>query len=178
VSEVPNVSNGSVSSRIVPSGYDVREVANFVLDVADENGERMTNLSLNKILYFLHSAFLHQFRRPLVSAKIEAWDHGPVFREVYHQFKKYGRQPITDRAHRVNPHTGGYEIAAPSFTAEEVQFLRSHAHELLKISPGKLVDMSHVKDGPWHMARFNNGTINPGVEITNDAILSDTEPRH
>lgn len=171
------MTKGSISLRS-PAGRDVREVANFVLDLAERNVEQVTNLSLNKIIYFLHSAYLHQFRSPLVSAKIEAWDHGPVFREVYHQFKKYGREPITGRAHRVNPVTGDYQVAIPSFSAEEFDFLEAHAEQLLKISPGRLVDMSHVKDGPWHMARFNNGIINPGVEITNDAILSDTEPRH
>jgi uncharacterized phage-associated protein len=173
-----DVTDYSPSSRSVAAGRDVREVANFVLDLADRNDERVTNLSLNKIIYFLHSAYLHQFRLPLVSAKIEAWDHGPVFREVYHQFKNYGRAPISGRARRVNAGTGDYEIAIPTFSAEESDFLNSHAQQLLRISPGKLVDMSHVKDGPWHMARFNNGIINPGVEITNDAILSDTEPRH
>lgn len=160
------------------AGYDVRAVANLVLEVAQRNNKQISNLSLNKILYFLHSAFLHQFRRPLVSAKIEAWDHGPVFREVYHQFKAFGRDPIVGRASRLDLITGTYAPAAIDLPATESEFLSAQTLELLRIPPGKLVDMSHVKDGPWHRARFNNGVVNPGVEITNDSILADVQLRH
>ena len=159
-------------------GYDVRAVANLVLEVAEKNGRQISNLSLNKILYFLHCAFLHQFRRPLISAKIEAWDHGPVFREVYHQFKAFGRDPIVGRARRLDLITGAYVAAAVDLPSTEAEFLSAQALELLRIPAGKLVDMSHVKDGPWHRARFNNGVVNPGVEITNESILADVQLRH
>lgn len=159
-------------------GYDVRAIANLILEVAEENNKEISNLSLNKILYFLHCAFLHQFRRPLISAKIEAWDHGPVFREVYHQFKAFGRDPIAGRARKLDLITGAYAAAAVDLPARESEFLCGHALELLRIPPGKLVDMSHVRDGPWHRARFNNGTVNPGVEITNESILADVQLRH
>jgi uncharacterized phage-associated protein len=161
-----------------PNGYDVRGVANLVLDVADKNGRQVSNLALNKILYFLHSAYLHEFRRPLVSAKIEAWDHGPVFREVYHQFKAFGREPIKGRARRLDLMTGDYTTAVIEVPVAEASFLHAQALELLQIAPGKLVDMSHVRDGPWHQARFNNGVVNPGVEITNESILADVQLRH
>lgn len=31
--------------------------------------------------------------------------------------------------------------------------------------------MSHVRDGPWYVARFGGGSVNPGVEITNELII-------
>lgn len=66
---------------------DVRSIANFVLDLAEVQGVGVSNLSINKIVYFLHANFLAKFDEPLVSAKIEAWDYGPVFRELYREFK-------------------------------------------------------------------------------------------
>src|SRR6186713_660153 len=95
--------------------FDVRAVANAILDLAKEEGKGVTNLAINKIIYFLHAAYLHEFRRPLVTAKIEAWDHGPVFREVYHQFKKFGRENIKGRASRIDPTTGSFHIVEPQF---------------------------------------------------------------
>jgi uncharacterized phage-associated protein len=158
----------------------VRVVANFVLAQAFQNGREVSNLSLNKIVYFLHAAFLHQFQKPLVTAKIEAWDHGPVFREIYHQFKRFGRGNITEFARRLNPMSGQYEKADGTFSIEEQKFLATQCTELLKVSAGRLVDMSHVPDGPWHQARFGNGTVNPGVEITNELIaeLAAEQSRH
>lgn len=85
--------------------HDVRAVANAVLELAEANGRGVTNLALNKIIYFLHAGYLHERGVPLVSAKIEAWDHGPVFREIYHQFKKFGRDPVEGRATRLDPTT-------------------------------------------------------------------------
>jgi uncharacterized phage-associated protein len=150
---------------------DVRGIANFILDTANGCNKPVSNLSINKIIYFLHVAFLHKFNRPLVSAKIEAWDHGPVFREVYHQFKKFGREAIENPAQKIDVASGKYVEAKYDMVGDELAFLRARCIELLGISAGKLVDMSHVKDGPWHVARFGNGRVNPGVEITNELIL-------
>lgn len=150
---------------------DVRAIANLIIRIAMAREIPVSNLSLNKIVYFLHEFFLAQFGRPLVSAKIEAWDHGPVFRELYHQFKRFGRETITDLASRIDPATGEREIPETSLSEEECLFLLDNCNKLLEISPGKLVDMSHVKNGPWFRARYGDGRVNPGVEITNDLIL-------
>ena len=154
---------------------DVRGIANYVLKVAHTERQSVSNLSLNKILYFLHVAFLHEFNRPLISAKIEAWDHGPVFREVYHQFKTFGKKPIDCFAKKLDIMSGEYVTAQYSLEKVEEDFLYIHCAQLLKIPVGRLVDMSHVEDGPWSQARFGKGRINPGIEITDDLILAASE---
>lgn len=160
--------------------YDVRGVANFVLDLADGERERVSNLRINKIIYFLHVGFLREFGRPLVSAKIEAWDHGPVFREVYHQFKKFGRSEITSRAAKINISTGLYETASVDLEECEREFIKERCKQLLKVAAGVLVEKSHEEGGPWHIARFGQGRVNPGVEITNELIVGhfSKETRH
>lgn len=47
--------------------YDVRAIANVVLDRAEHLGISVTNLSINKILYFAHGHFLAHFNKPLAS---------------------------------------------------------------------------------------------------------------
>src|SRR5690349_9248551 len=100
--------------------YDVRGVANFVLDRAAKSGVPVTNLSLNKIVYFLHQAFLENYKLPLVSAKIEAWEHGPVFRELYHQFKNFGAGRITTKAKKIDPQSGQYLECVVEIYSEHV----------------------------------------------------------
>src|SRR5215831_13704170 len=90
--------------------HDVRGIANFVLDIADESSRGVSNLSINKIVYFLHAYFLARFGRPLVSAKIEAWDYGPVFRELFREFRSFADKPIKGRAYRIDAKTGEREI--------------------------------------------------------------------
>lgn len=150
---------------------DVRAVANAVLDLAGAEGRGVTNLSLNKIIYFLHAGYLLEHGHPLVTAKIEAWDHGPVFREIYHQFKRFGRESIIGRATRLDPATGAFAEVPDTLSESEWSYVREHVPGLLKLSPGKLVDMSHVRDGPWYVARFGGGRLNPGMEITDELIV-------
>ena len=58
--------------------YDGRAVANFVLDFCDQHQRGITNLSLQKIVYFCHVWSLIEFDRPLVKQRFEAWQYGPV----------------------------------------------------------------------------------------------------
>ena len=150
--------------------YDVREIANLVLEIADGDQIPVTNLDINKIVYFLHGWYLAKTGNPLVSAKIEAWRFGPVFRELYSQFADVGSQPISFRATRRNTTTLEKEVCYPAITTEEFEFLEPLVHQYIRIKTSILVDLSHVPGGPWDKV-FNHDTdINPGMEITNDAI--------
>ena len=53
-------------------------------------GDLMTNLRLQKLLYFAQGWHLARFGRPLFDASIEAWPYGPVVPEVYRAYKEYG----------------------------------------------------------------------------------------
>ena len=44
---------------------DVRALANFILDKADERGISITNMALNKIAYFVHCDYLIEKSDPL-----------------------------------------------------------------------------------------------------------------
>lgn len=46
--------------------HDGREVANYILDYADDNGIPVTNLGLQKITYFCHARFLTSANKPLM----------------------------------------------------------------------------------------------------------------
>jgi len=149
---------------------DPRAIANFVLEVAKKKGFTTSNLALNKIVYFLHGIYLARTGKPLVAAKIEAWQYGPVFREIYHSFKDYGNEAIGAPAQRVDYETGECVDYAYDLGNDEVQMLEPFAEAYLKLKPGRLVDMSHVEDGPWHEAWFHDGVVNPGMQITNESI--------
>ena len=75
---------------------DPRSFANLMLDEGDRLGIELTNLALQKLLYFAHGIFLNESRgKPLVSGYFEAWQHGPVRPAAYKAFKGAGARPIT-----------------------------------------------------------------------------------
>jgi uncharacterized phage-associated protein len=150
--------------------FDVRAIANLVLDVADSRKIEVTNMALNKIVFFVHSDYLIENNRPLVGAKIEAWKHGPVFREIYHEFKRWDNEAILGRAQRVNPDSGELELATEDFEGEET-YLRDLIHRYVDFSAAYLRAISHRSGGPWHKVWGHEGETNPGMQISNDIIL-------
>lgn len=74
------------------------KVANFIIELAKKNKKNVTNLQLQKILFFLQGYSLSHFRTPLIDGKFSKWKYGPVQEEVYHLFRSYGSSPIVDEA--------------------------------------------------------------------------------
>ena len=79
---------------------DVQDVARFFIDLAKrqndlDRGDLMTNLRLQKLLYFAQGWHLARFGRPLFDASIEAWPYGPAVPEAYRAYKEYGREGIS-----------------------------------------------------------------------------------
>src|ERR1700730_189082 len=150
--------------------HDVRAVANFVLELAEKEGRKVTNLSINKIVFFLHSNYLIQFNRPLVSAKIEAWNYGPVFRELYKEFKQFGDQSIKGRAQRLSASTGILEVCELQLSEKDREYLERLARKYIRLSPGNLISLSHEKGGPWDQVWDHNSLSNATMRISDELI--------
>ena len=156
--------------RLVDGVIDVRALANAILDEADALAVTMTNMALNKIAYFVHCDYLLERSQPLVGAKIEAWQHGPVFREVYHEFKRWGDEPINSRATKIDPVTGEPQLAGILVTSEEREYIGQLIQRYIRFSAAYLRAISHVDGGPWHRVWGHDGRANPGMKISNDLI--------
>lgn len=150
--------------------HDVRSIANAVLDRAQKQGVPITNMALNKIVYFVHCDYLIERNDPLVGAKIEAWQHGPVFREIYHAFKRWGDQPIRSRALKVDVETGEANVAVLDIGDNELGYLSGLIDRYLRFSAAQLRAVSHTEGGPWHFVWAHDGEANPGMRITNELI--------
>lgn len=77
--------------------YKVMDIANELLKKAADNGggELLTNLKLQKMLYYEQGFHLAYFNEPLFEESIEAWQYGPVVPVVYDYYKKCGRNVIS-----------------------------------------------------------------------------------
>lgn len=119
---------------------DMVEFAKHVIAVANDNSNGITNLQLQKIMYFAIKDYLTQ-NGLKAKAKIEAfynepfetWDYGPVVPGVYYQYKYYGNMLITD--------LGTYE---PTFRDFDESIKNN-----LEVNVFDLVEKSHQQP-LWH----------------------------
>lgn len=73
------------------------DVAEYFLYLAGEDfaaTEPMTHLKLQKLVYYAQGFSLALRGVPLFDEPILAWQHGPVVREVFDTYRRYGRGPI------------------------------------------------------------------------------------
>lgn len=72
--------------------YKVLDIANKLLAKAENvcGGDLMSNMKLQKMLYYEQGYHLAVFKTPLFEEDIEAWMYGPVVPSVYEHFRQYG----------------------------------------------------------------------------------------
>ncbi|HJJ98772.1 MAG TPA: DUF4065 domain-containing protein [Methanocorpusculum sp.] len=150
-------------------------VADFFVDLANHMvDENMTNLRVNKMLYYAQAYSLVRFGKPLFSEDIQAWEYGPVVPSVYHTFQKFGRDPIRDVSDN---------CSLDVFTADEIALLLDVAREYGKYSSSKLIDMTHEIGGPWEQV-YHPGELNTVIpkesikEWFSKNPLPEFEPRY
>jgi len=74
---------------------DASTIANAFLKLSrPEIGDCITNLKLQKLLYYAQGFHLALRGRPLFNEDILAWEYGPVVKDVYKKFSKYGGNAI------------------------------------------------------------------------------------
>ena len=149
--------------------FDARSLANYILDASERMGAPLTNMALNKVLYFSHGWHLALYSSPLISNTFEAWEHGPVVPIIYHQFKRHKDKPITSRATHIDMDTGEDRISSYEFfSGEHIDHLdRMIAFYAPKSAP-LLSYMSHEPGAPWDLARTSPNQV--GMKIHNDII--------
>jgi uncharacterized phage-associated protein len=151
--------------------HDPRAIANTVLDAADRYGIAVSNLKLQKLLYFAHGRYLVLHNQPLVRGSFEAWQHGPVQPLVYQQFKEFGAENILARAMALNPVTREKLQIASVFETDVVRVVDKVVLEFGDITPGRLVAITHARNGPWDVTIKNAAQhANLGLQISDEVI--------
>lgn len=67
------------------------DVAKYFLSLTNEDeGDLISNLKLQKLVYYAQGFHLALYDVSLFEEDIYAWVHGPVVPELYHEYKVYG----------------------------------------------------------------------------------------
>lgn len=128
-----------------PKELSCKDVAGFFLALSNETGEAITNLKLQKLVYYSQAWHLANYNKSLFSEDFEAWVHGPVIKSLYHAYKERGSMPIVTDL-RLNDIEK--KINKPSFN----NFLLEVANIYMPYGAFELEMMTHKED-PWIEAR-------------------------
>lgn len=116
------------------------KVSDYFIKKSLEYGDLITNLKLQKLLYYTQGWYLAFYDEPLFEEDFEAWVYGPVLVSQYQRFKDYGSGPILFDPDDVN---------LP-------QEIKEHLDETLQVFGGfsafQLALMTH-NEKPWKKAR-------------------------
>jgi uncharacterized phage-associated protein len=138
--------------------YSATTIAKWFIAWAEAEDAEITNLKLQKLLYYAQGHHLAIYGEPLFSDPIQAWSHGPVVKDVYHQVKHFGR--------------GVVELPPDDdFTWDQVddetsEFLVKVWNTYGPIAAWRLRDMTH-ESGPWkrHFVPDERYIVIPQSEI-------------
>jgi len=124
-------------------------VADYFLAQQDtESGDTISNLKLQKLVYYAQGFHLAIFNKPLFNEPIEAWMHGPVVPELYQKFKTYGSGAI--------PPVLSFDLT--SFEPDTISFLDEVYSVFNQYSGWSLRNMTH-EESPWKEHEADAGVI-------------------
>ena len=135
--------------------YGAIEVANYIIEYEHSQKRIISDLKLQKLLYFVQANFFRRLGIPCFSDKIEAWSFGPVVVNVYHAYKYYGGLDITKLKDDV----------IVDISQEHKKIINEVLEKFSDTPVYELVDITHHQT-PWIYAKrnpFDN-------EITNTSI--------
>ncbi len=133
------------------------KAAKFFIMLANQSEDDfITNLKLNKLLYYAQGVHLARTDTPLFGEEIEAWQYGPVVPSVYRTYKVCGRNPI--------PAQDG-SLSKDDFDPEDLETLLDVEREYGQYTGAKLVSLTHSQGSPWRGAYDAKKTVIPQNDI-------------
>jgi uncharacterized phage-associated protein len=159
--------------------YSPKAVANFILTQAFGENMPISPMKLQKLLYYMQGWHLAFCDEPIFNEQIECWPYGPVVSSIFHHFKRFGKDPINEKATdvRLRKKDGkrvlrmGAPVLPSSLPSESREVLDAVWNSYKGLSAIKLSNMTHSPDGPWRKVYDeHNGAPPTGTDIPMDLI--------
>ena len=145
------------------------EISDYFIALAGATGSYISNLKLQKLMYYVQAWHLAIYEEPMFNSKFEAWVHGPVLPELYVDYKSFGYTPISLEKYKDADDCDKYIKTFKVNLGEKASFIEEVTEEYFGEDAYTLEDMTH-KETPWIEAR--NG-LPPDVP-SNNIISEDT----
>ncbi|WP_321473200.1 type II toxin-antitoxin system antitoxin SocA domain-containing protein [uncultured Paludibaculum sp.] len=127
-------------------------VADYFIAFSHRHGDPVSNLKLQKLLYYAQAWHLAIHDEPLFREPIQAWVHGPVVPSVYHRYKDWAWKPIED-----NP-----DLPVLGQTTED------HLAEVMSVygtMTAYALELLTHEEAPWRNARGGLAADEPSAAV-------------
>ncbi len=143
------------------------EAANYLVYLTQGALDDLSNMKLNKLLYFAQGHCLKQTGDVLFDDTIEAWDHGTIVYDVYKKYQPFGDSPITvcDAEE------------AKKMPSEAITILIDTVREYGKYTAMALRNMTHVPKSPWDLSyKRGEKRVPIGVDLIKEYFNKHEKP--
>lgn len=123
--------------------YSAQDIARYIVNYSYDQKKPVSNLKLQKMLYFAWVDYYKSTKTVLFYDDICAWQLGPVVPETYYEFCSYGGRPITEN----------YNVEIDN---DDKKIIDNIIKKYLPVAASTLVSRTHAKGTPWSIT-FNEG---------------------
>ena len=124
--------------------YKALDIANKIVSKTDlEHGDTISNLKLQKMMYYQQGFHLAYFGTPLFDEDIVAWQYGPVVPSVYKEYKSFESNSISTSKEGI------------SLSDDEEELFNNVYEEYKQFSAVALMKMTH-EESPWKTTEINS----------------------
>jgi uncharacterized phage-associated protein len=134
------------------------DVANAFIEIAARNGQRLTNMQLQKLVYFAFGYYAGFMNSKLFRDEIQAWGYGPVIPTLYHKLKGYGVGAVTELLPSTNI------VGDSSVEKKIIEGVWDSYHNYTAL---QLSSLTHKDGTPWqHMWEKSKGRKNVPIPFS------------
>lgn len=124
--------------------YKALDIANKIISKTDlEHGDTISNLKLQKMMYYQQGFHLAYFGTPLFDEDIVAWQYGPVVPSIYQEYKSFESNSISTSKEGI------------SLSDDEEELFNNVYEEYNQFSAVALMKMTH-EESPWKTTEINS----------------------
>ncbi len=140
--------------------YKAIDISKYVINHSYDMNFKISNLELQKILYYIQAAFLVEKNEKCFEEKILAWEYGPVIREVYDEYKVCGRMRIPRQDESKKPvfDLKTFAVKLVNVALNINEFDKAIINKIMSAysnvtNPFELVEKTHSEE-PWKKGRL------------------------
>ena len=144
--------------------YSASAIAYAFVKKGIEEGNYVTQMKLQKLVYFAHGYHRARYAEPVMKEEFEAWKFGPVVQSIYQDYKLYGSEHIIDTGLITNQVEKLESIQLDTSATDAIEYTWQITKRL---SASELSRWSHLDGSPW--AQVYNERQN-SIPIKNTSI--------
>lgn len=142
--------------------YRAVDVARRMVEISIDKELWLTNLELQKVLYFTWVDYFAKYRvRLFEDQEFEAWKYGPVVPDVYYDYWLNVANLIFITDHPTNP-----------IDSKTSDFLEEELRKYTGMSAGHLADKAHQEGSPWQRSYQEGDKTKIPFSAIEESVLS------